>query len=218
MRAPNESEKRMERETIERDPAMVLKEKREAEYRFYRDLYLNHGYRGPQNRKQIRHSVTDKVINRWCARDDLAVWLDVGAGEHVLEVPPTCEKLVRTDPGHPDAELPHAAHELACEFGRHSFDVVCCFDVLEHVFPEELDECILNLYAVCRPGGRIVISVGTDTGGPWNGKDVHLTQQPAEWWQAKLAKLLDKSPDYVQHVATAKGTSPFFVIDKPSGL
>lgn len=186
----------------------TLEARRKAEWSFYEDLYRNHGYR----RRSTRWGTTDDVCMLHGMKHDWKRWLDVGAGEHVIKVPPGV-KLVRTDPGHPDAQFHHAIHQIPEAFGADSFDVVSCFDVLEHLFPDELDEGIRALWGVCKPGGCVIISVGTDTGGPWNGKDVHLTQQPTAWWGSLLGRLFGVLAD---HVATSKGTSPFFVSRKPT--
>jgi len=189
----------------------TLEEKRKQEHAFYEDLYLNHGYR----RRSKRWDKADEVCLKFGEHTDLNTWLDVGAGEHVIKIPKTIKEFIRTDPGHPDAEYRFAIHEIVEEFGACSFDVVSCFDVLEHLFPEELDEGIKCLWDVCKPGGRVIISVGTHTGGPWNGKDVHLTQEPMIWWKARLELLYGVR---VNHVATSKGTSPFFVANKPEEI
>lgn len=188
----------------------TLDEQREDWWAFYRNLYEKHGY-APKKSKRL--GVTNDVCLKYGARKDLKRWLDVGAGGHRIKTPANVTELCRADPGHPEADFHVPIHELSKAFGEGSFDVVCCFDVLEHLIPEELEEGIEALWKVCRPGGRIIISVGTGPGGPWDGRDVHLTQEPAEWWKATLEEIFGVKAD---HVATAKKRSPFFVSDKPA--
>lgn len=187
----------------------TLEQKRKVEFAYYRDLYKNHGYR----RGSKRHIITDNVCMKHGSRKGWTTWLDVGAGEHKIMVPSRIKKFVRTDPGHPDTEDRHPIHEIVNAYGENSFDVVSSFDVLEHLLPEELDEGIMCLWNVCEPGGVVIVSVGTDLGGPWNGRPTHLTIKPMEWWKILLDDLYG---EVVHHVATSKGTSPFFVIHKPA--
>lgn len=186
----------------------TLQEKRQVEWDYYLDLYLNHGYR----RGSKRHMTTDGVCLKWGSKKGWKRWLDVGAGEHKIHVPPFVKHLVRTDPGHPDTQHKYAIHQIRSAYGLCSFDVVSSFDVLEHLLPEEIQEGIESLWGVCMPGGRVIVSVGTDVGGPWNGRATHLTQEPMEWWRVLLQMLCGVD---ARHVATSKGTSPFFVMDKP---
>ncbi len=188
-----------------------LTEARENEWAYYRDLYKNHKYGGPKNRRLIRHQVTDRVIQRYGLGDARKKWLDVGAGAYKPRLPPTCMEHIRTDPGNERVKDSYAIHQLVEAYGRESFDVVCSFDVLEHLLPEELEEGIQALWDVCRVGGRIIVSMGTDVGGPWNGRATHLTQEPTSWWKSLLEMVCGTT---ARHVDTAKGTSPFFVIER----
>jgi len=133
----------------------------------------------------------------------------VGCGGHVLCLPGSIKRFARVDPGHPDADYDTPMHRLHERFGAGEFDVVSSFDVLEHLIPEELDTCIEQLWTLA--ARRVIVSVGTGHGGLWKGKTVHLTIQPTEWWMSKLGEVTGAG---VLHVATAKKTSPFFVIDK----
>lgn len=185
---------------------MTLDEKRQEEYRFYRDLYTNHNYH-PSSSPRLQ--VTNKVVQEY--GEGFSTWLDVGCGGHVIEVPESVDYFIRTDPGHPEAMHSVAIHQLVQFYGEQSFEVVSCFDVLEHLFPEELDEGIQNLWGVTEK--RLLVSVGTGHGGNW-GRDhpTHRTIKKAGWWLLKLSELTGNRE--VNQVANAKGTSPFFLIDR----
>jgi len=188
----------------------MLAKRREAELDYYRDLYANHGYgQGPS----MRHAITDKVCRDYGNNPLWTKWLDVGAGTRIVHTPSCIKVLRRTDPGRLQVMDNFAIHELVNAYGVNSFDVVSCFDVLEHLLPEELDEALMCLWAVCKPGGRLIVSVGTDRGADLNGRDTHLIQKPMVWWKWRLGESWHEIT--VDHVATSKGTSPFFVADKP---
>lgn len=189
----------------------TLEARRKDEWAYYSDLYENHGYKGLCPRKGIRHNLTNKICLKYGDDQIFKNWLDVGAGEHVISIPSFIRTLVRTDPGHKGVKDSFAIHQLVEGYGENAFDVVSCFDVLEHLLPEELEEGISSLWNVCAGGGRIMVSVGTDEGGPWNGRATHLTREPIEWWKKTLQDIWQTPVD---HVATAKGTSPFYVANK----
>lgn len=74
---------------------------------------------------------------------------------------------------------------LWCKVGQ--FDVVTCFDVLEHLPPERVGFAIRELCRVARK--RVVITVGTEPSkrkGP-GGEELHLTVNPHGWWQYQLS-------------------------------
>jgi 2-polyprenyl-3-methyl-5-hydroxy-6-metoxy-1,4-benzoquinol methylase len=65
--------------------------------------------------------------------------------------------------------------------------VVVCGDVLEHVEPECLDDVLAELRRVTQEVGLFVVHLTAAKKTLPDGRNAHLIQQPAEWWQARIA-------------------------------
>jgi hypothetical protein len=66
-------------------------------------------------------------------------------------------------------------------------DLVVCFDVLEHVEPEYLDEVIRHIKSKTRKVAHFVIAnVPDETKLLPDGRNPHLIVEPPNWWYAKL--------------------------------
>lgn len=65
-------------------------------------------------------------------------------------------------------------------------DMVCCFDVLEHIEPEYLMYVLNDLHRCAKQLGYFVINTGPAQKKLPDGRNTHLIQQPAEWWVHKL--------------------------------
>lgn len=67
-----------------------------------------------------------------------------------------------------------------------SADLVVCTDVLEHVEPEYVDAALTHMRTLARKGLFAVIALSPANLILTDGRNAHLTVQPAEWWLAKL--------------------------------
>lgn len=103
------------------------------------------------------------------------------------------------DPAFPQYGLPMPA------------DLVTCIDVLEHVEPELLDTCLDDLVLITRLLALVTVHTGPAKKTLSDGRNAHLTQEPAGWWLPKLTARFDVL--YVRRVR--KG---FFAITCPKGL
>lgn len=90
-------------------------------------------------------------------------------------------------------------------------DLVTCIDVLEHVEPELLDTCLDALASITRRLALITVHTGPAKKTLSDGRNAHLTQEPAGWWLPKLAARFDVL--YLRRVR--KG---FFAIACPKGM
>ena len=72
-------------------------------------------------------------------------------------------------------------------YGNGAFEVVGCFDVLEHLSEHQVGAAIDELRRVC--SGRVILSVASCSDQrdvPGMGVvELHLTQQPLAWWLAQ---------------------------------
>lgn len=84
---------------------------------------------------------------------------------------------------------PLDASIIACSlpllpFFDNEFDVVGCFDVLEHLDEVLIPAAIMELHRVCRR--RLIVSIATCSDPrtiPGHGEvELHLTQRPLDWW------------------------------------
>jgi SAM-dependent methyltransferase len=63
------------------------------------------------------------------------------------------------------------------------FDVITCWDVLEHIPTEKIPVLLQNVRKHLAPGGLFVGSVDmTPDGDPMTGAVYHLTVKPKDWW------------------------------------
>jgi len=68
------------------------------------------------------------------------------------------------------------------------FDFVTCFDVLEHLDTNEVEQFCSELRRVTRPGGLIMCSVALREASSLDlfGNNVHRTVRPFDWWADQL--------------------------------
>jgi len=162
---------------------VTLAARREAEVGVYRGLYAGPDYGKPTRRHDgVRLMMTAEV-----ARLRPASWLDVGSG--AVDYSDLFPGIRREDPAFGGLMI----HRID-EAGVH--DVVTCFDVLEHLLPEDLERAPAWLLAVT--GRALYVSVGAFP-SIWNCRRLHLTvRSPAEWdaWAfAAFGMATTKMPD-----------------------
>ena len=67
-------------------------------------------------------------------------------------------------------------------------DLVVCADVLEHIEPEKLQVVLDDLRRCVKQVGYFVIHTGPAQKHYADGRNTHLIQKDAAWWEAKLSK------------------------------
>ena len=128
--------------------------------------------------------------------------LDYGCGKGTL-----CEELGfpihEYDPGIPAKS---ARPEPA--------DIVVCASVLEHVEPDCVDDVLADLRRCTRKVGLFVIPHNAASDG-----DLHLSQHPKEWWDAKLSERFQiHSSQWVQSITSSTpgeimlGSRTFYIV------
>ena len=114
--------------------------------------------------------------------------LDYGAGKgtlaSLLPFP-----IWQYDPAFPEkAESPRPA------------DLVCCFDVLEHVEPEKLLFVLNDLQRCVKQVGYFVICVAPAMKRYSDGRNTHLIQEGREWWEKLLGEFFQVGKVFEQDV------------------
>lgn len=68
------------------------------------------------------------------------------------------------------------------EFEDNQFDVVCAFDVMEHIQPEAIEFVIKEIARIARHRILLTIAYTPARAKGTKGEQLHLTIQPQEWW------------------------------------
>jgi len=66
-----------------------------------------------------------------------------------------------------------------------------CTDVMEHIPPEKVHDVLSEIKRIIRKKAFFQIATFPDGMGKHIGKTLHLTVQPASWWEAKLSEHWD---------------------------
>lgn len=90
-------------------------------------------------------------------------------------------------------------------------DLLVCIDVLEHVEPERLDQCLDELASITRRLALFTVHTGPARKTLSDGRNAHLTQEPADWWLHKLTARFDV-------LCLRNVRKGFFAIVCPKGL
>lgn len=96
-----------------------------------------------------------------------------------------------------NADILAPMHQVPIEDGR--ADVVTCFDALEHLLPEDVQQTLEEMRRVGSPGevreqskasGRFVFTICTRPSFiKVNGENLHPTVRPRDWWLAQIARV-----------------------------
>lgn len=124
----------------------------------------------------------------------------IGGARHAKTVLHLCEKLKTTsilDYGCGKAqlgrELPFAIFEYdPCVPGKEASprpaDIVCCFDVLEHIEPDKIMLVLSDLKRCVKQMGYFIVHTGPASKFYANGENAHILQRNRHWWKKKLEK------------------------------
>lgn len=116
-----------------------------------------------------------ELVQQMIATYDTRDVLDYGCGVRSLEKA-LGRPIANYDPAIPDCSAPPEAH-----------DIVVCTDVLEHIEPDCVTDVLAHLRALTRKVALLVIcNVPAKKILP-DGRNAHVTVQPARWWLKALA-------------------------------
>lgn len=71
----------------------------------------------------------------------------------------------------------------ALPFADGEFDFVGCFDVVEHLPEDEVDQALNELFRVA---GRVLMITTNDRRSHLGDLELHLTRKPYDWWESRL--------------------------------
>lgn len=67
-------------------------------------------------------------------------------------------------------------------------DLVCCFDVLEHIEPDRINYVLDDLRRVTQKVGYFIIHTGPSSKTLSDGRNAHILQRDRKWWEEALSK------------------------------
>lgn len=157
-------------------PRLISEEYRRLQTALHRDV--NYGVASTHMAPTVA-----KVINQY----GVAELLDYGCGKGRLAETLAERRLVdhplriqQYDPAMPDvADAPEPA------------EMVACIDVLEHIEPDLLDNVLDDLRRCTREIGLFTIATEPAMKTLADGRNAHLTVQPAAWWLPQLMRRFD---------------------------
>lgn len=134
--------------------------------------------------------------------------LDVGTGRgETLQIAKTLgfSPVAGTEavPYLAQGDVVHAlAHNLP--FPDNSYDVVTCFDVMEHLIEDDLIPAVREMARVAI--GTIIISA-SEIPSAWRGRELHISRRPAKEWHDLIQRA---APDWTIERKGTAGGSPVF--------
>lgn len=74
------------------------------------------------------------------------------------------------------------------------FDGVICTDVMEHIDRPDIDKTLNDIFSFLNHGKFAFFNICTRSSFKTlpDGRSVHLTVEPAEWWEEKLDRFTRK--------------------------
>lgn len=66
------------------------------------------------------------------------------------------------------------------------FDLVTCFETMEHIEEQYVRRALLHIQESLRPGGRVLFTICTDSQPGWDTDPTHVTIKPRSWWTEEL--------------------------------
>lgn len=152
---------------------------------------------------KIHHATRKTFSGRGClkhAREILELADQVGARSALDYGAGKMTQYVDTVKGHPDGTTLESI--LGFEVTKYDpavpgidveptgkFDLVWCTDVMEHIPEEDIDYIVHRLAALTRKALFVTVATYAAKKRLPNGENAHVTQKPAEWWEARFAPI-----------------------------
>ena len=181
---------------------------RAAEIQHYVEAYQlpNYGM-GPRRRADVL-----RILGELATRYPETGLLDVGAGRgetlqfaQSLGFAPVLGTEVVPELLQPGRVVYAEAHALPFADGAH--DHVTCFDVMEHLLPEDVEPALAELFRVA--GCTLTVSA-SERPSVFGGRDLHISKRPANEWARTMQRAFGVRPTRIGHA----GGSPCWQVSK----
>lgn len=100
------------------------------------------------------------------------------------------------------------------------FNLITCFETMEHIAEEHVDEVLQKIYDRLEPGGAALFTICTNDRPGWDSDPTHVTIYDWSWWETKLLTLgfqhSWKDWDRIKTFHLFKDHGGIFVVRKPS--
>jgi len=134
------------------------------------------------------------IMDLGCGRGDFSKWLSLEfPAKHIVGVDPVFTKMCE------EKHQPWRQDNIFFTVGDTTnipccADTMLCFDVLEHIHPEELEKSLQQIKEHTNMLFIAKIATGSDICGfsSAKGEELHPIQQPLEWWKTQLEKYFNK--------------------------
>lgn len=152
----------------------------------YMGAYQRPRYRMGNERREN----STKAVHEWAFGRGYRTFLDVGAGRgEILDFVETTNSFQRIEGTEVVPELIQSDRRLryaeahALDMPDRSVDVVTCFDVLEHLLPDDVNPAVDHLFRIAR--AVVIISAAEDSQFQ-EGVEHHPSRRPLKDWRALL--------------------------------
>lgn len=83
-------------------------------------------------------------------------------------------------------DLVHVIENGRTPFADEYFDLITCFDVLEHIDASDIPATRDEIFRILKPGGMLFcnISLRLSETYDFDGRDLHRTVEKPDWWDA----------------------------------
>lgn len=135
--------------------------------------------------KKLIPDAAEFILDLGCGRGHLCRWLK-------QEYPN--KEIVGVDPVfYPDNDGYSFAEGNTSDIPLFS-EVILCFDVLEHIHPDDLEKSLQEISNKTLTLFIAKVASGSDKCrfGRAKGQELHMIQEPKEWWQEKLKEYFRK--------------------------
>lgn len=141
--------------------------------------------------KERKHNSSEAIRS---VKNNYSSFLDVGAGRgEMIDLAVTLgfERVQGTEvvPELLKHPLMRQAEAHSLPFKTATWDVVCCFDVLEHLIPDDVEAAIRELFRVAR---HVVLVSAAEDSHRADGVELHISRRPLADWQALLIAVAGK--------------------------
>lgn len=79
-------------------------------------------------------------------------------------------------------------HPNQTHFGSDAFQLVTCFETLEHIDEASTDMALWHIRDVLKPDGLALLTICVDTQPGWDTDPTHINIKSRGWWEKKLGR------------------------------
>ncbi|MCB4411496.1 methyltransferase domain-containing protein [Synechococcus sp. MU1611] len=125
-----------------------------------------------------------ETLNRFNELGACNSFLDYGTGKGKLvdTLRQACKNEIKIQGYDP------AVGKYACKPDS-PFDIVGCFDVLEHIEMESIDAVLRDIHSLTKIFCYLVIDLQPAVKKMQDGRNAHILLAPPEWWTSRVAQL-----------------------------